>query len=84
MTPTELKQSLSKLTYPCYLVAYGPERSYRTKYRCEHEGGFNCGIVYSIDEAFQLIENTHYPGHYSEMILNAVFIEDGELRETQI
>jgi hypothetical protein len=85
MTQTdELKKDLTELTYPCYFIAYGPERSYRTTYRGEHGGCFGTGMIDNAEAAYRLVENGQYEGFYSEMTLIAISIEDGELKETQI
>ncbi len=82
ITLEELKRRLAELVYPCYFVAHGPARDYRTKFRSEHHGGFGYGMAANADEAYGVIKNVQYPGFYSEMDLIAVSIEDGELKET--
>lgn len=75
----ELDKSLAALNYPCYLVVYGPERNYRTKYRGEHCGAFAFGMVNSPSEAAKLIDDIYYLGTYREMTFIAISIVDGEL-----
>lgn len=82
MTVKQLKEKLDDLPYECYLIVYGPARDYRTKYRSEHCGVFDSGIVTNKEEAFKMIENLKYPGYYSEMNIIAIYTyDDGELIE---
>ena len=76
MNPQDLKARLLHINYPCYLVVHGPARDYRTRFRGEHGGAFNSGIVNNADEAFAMIEGTRYDGYYSEMDLIAVSIKN--------
>jgi hypothetical protein len=84
ITPEELKARLGRVGYPCYLVIHGAARHHRTTYRGEHHGVFSSGTVGNAEEALRLIDGADYPGHYSEMDLIAVSVEDGQLVETVI
>lgn len=73
MLDADIKERLNKLNYPCYIVLYGPERDYRTKYRHEHGGYFHSSMVYNIDEAVNMFENIRYSGTYREMEMIAIY-----------
>ena len=75
----ELDSRLARATYPCYLIASGPERTYRTTYRHEHEGAFASGIVNNADEARKMVTGAGYPGWFREMKLIAVFIKTEQM-----
>lgn len=77
-----LQEKLAGLTYPCYLVAHGPAREHRTRYRSEHAGAFRSGMVASVTEAMALVNSTAYLGLDSEMDLIAISVQEGELCET--
>ena len=73
------------LSYPCYIVCYGPERDYRTTYRGEHGGYFSSQMVFSKEDADIFINSAEhtYAGHRNEMTIEAVFINNfGELEST--
>ncbi len=76
MDEVELKSRLKELTYPCYIICYGPERTYRTKFRREHGGIFFSEFVDNAEQAFKMIEIQNYEGYYSEMDLRAIYIEE--------
>jgi hypothetical protein len=84
MKRSDLIINLARLSYPAYVVAYGPERSGRTLYRGEHPGTFNAELAHSPEEALAVIDNAKYFGHLGEMSLYAVCIEDGQLVEKNL
>lgn len=65
--------------YPCYVVAYGPDRDYRTRFRSEHGAAFSNGMADNSTEAIDIIDRGRYLGHYSEMTIIRVYIQDGIL-----
>lgn len=84
MTTNELLKKLSDLDYPCYLIVYGPQRNYRSNYRGEHHGVFGSDFVNSPKNAIEFIEGVNYPGHYSEMTIRAIVINNGKMEEKEI
>jgi hypothetical protein len=81
-----MKERLKDLTFPCYLVAYAPERTHRTKFRGENPGAFVHGLVYSLENALELVEQANYQGPESEIRLYGTYIatdEDGTKRLEQ-
>ncbi len=83
-TTHDLKACLQKITYPCYIIAHGPARECRTKFRSEHHGVFASGMAHNVQEAINIIEGQKYPGLLCEMDLIAISCDNGELKETII
>lgn len=77
-----IKDRLLGITFPCYLIAYGPARDFRTTYRREHGGAFGSRMINTIEQAVDLIDNLNYEGCLSEMSLTYITIEEEGLRET--
>ena len=80
-----MQETLS-ITYPCYLIAHGPERTHRTTFRGEHGGYFASGFVMDLNEAVGFIDRAGkgYPGHYHEMQIIVVWRDTNELNETTL
>lgn len=74
MTLIQTAAQVANLTYPCYLIVYGHERTFRTKFRGEHGGVFWSGFVPDLAALEAEVEAClkRYDGSLTEMMIKAI------------
>lgn len=84
MKDLENRLKADSVTYPCFIIARGPENPYRTKYRSEHCGEYADGLAGNVGEAITIIKRCldRYCG--PRIDIKAICIRDGEITEVQV
>lgn len=74
------------ISYPCFIVAYGPENRYRTRFRAEHGGEYADGMATCVSDAINIINRClkSYCGPQNNVDIKAICISDGEISEVQV
>lgn len=86
MKDLENRLKADSVTYPCFIIARGPENPYRTKYRAEHGGEYADGVAGHVGEAVAIIKrcSDRYYGPMNKIDIKAICINNGEITEVQV
>jgi hypothetical protein len=67
----QIKQRILNFNYPCHIIVYGSERTYRTTYRSEHPGCFAEKYCETYDDAASFIYDINWQGCVDELTIYA-------------